>query len=203
MPMGNRQDRADATKARILTAAADEFARWGYEGARMQRIAESADANKERIYRYVGDKEALFAAVLDDAMQQITDAEPFDAEHLGEYVAAMAEFHRRHPTLIRLLLAEAQRTDGLVKREARRRHYAVRATAIADAQANGLVNPDLDPRVVLFAVQALVVTVQALSDVTDLILGADVDGQPAAVDVSRALAQLAEAITTPQASARR
>ena len=66
---------AEATKARILAAAKAEFARLGLGGARVDEIAEKANANKRMIYHYFGSKEDLFAAVLEDAYLGIRTAE--------------------------------------------------------------------------------------------------------------------------------
>ncbi|MEL7151624.1 MAG: TetR/AcrR family transcriptional regulator [Pseudomonadota bacterium] len=66
---------ADATKSRILAAAKAEFARLGLGGARVDEIAEKAQANKRMIYHYYGNKEDLFAAVLEDAYLNIRTAE--------------------------------------------------------------------------------------------------------------------------------
>ena len=66
---------AEATKARILAAAKIEFARLGLGGARVDEIAEKAEANKRMIYHYFGNKEDLFTAVLEDAYLDIRTAE--------------------------------------------------------------------------------------------------------------------------------
>jgi len=159
-------------QARILEAAAEEFARHGVGGARVARIAKAAKANKERLYHYYGNKEELFAAVLDDAMRQIVAAEPFAADDLGAYVSAMVEFHRTHPTLVRLLLAESQDHPArpmLLRRE-RIAHYDNRAAAVRQAQQQGTIRADLDPRIIVYLVLALVVTAEALPQLTQLIL---------------------------------
>ena len=41
-----------------------EFAEHGPDGTMMARIAERAGINKERLYKYFGDKQALFETVL-------------------------------------------------------------------------------------------------------------------------------------------
>ena len=46
-------------------AATGEFARYGLGGARVDRIAARAGANKRMLYYYFGNKEALFLAVLE------------------------------------------------------------------------------------------------------------------------------------------
>jgi AcrR family transcriptional regulator len=54
----------EATQKRILKAAKAEFAKFGLGGARVDRIAQRATANKRMIYHYFGSKEDLFRAVL-------------------------------------------------------------------------------------------------------------------------------------------
>lgn len=74
---------AAATKARILTAAKAEFARKGLGGARVEVIAERAQANKRMIYHYFGSKEELFRAVVEAAYVDIRSAEQkLELEHL-------------------------------------------------------------------------------------------------------------------------
>ena len=49
----------------ILDIAAAAFAEKGFEGARMDEIAKAADVNKATLYYRIGDKDALYAAVLE------------------------------------------------------------------------------------------------------------------------------------------
>ena len=49
---------------RILKAASDVFSEMGYAGARMDEIAHRAGLNKAIIYYRIGDKKALYEAVL-------------------------------------------------------------------------------------------------------------------------------------------
>jgi AcrR family transcriptional regulator len=64
----------------ILAAARAEFARHGLAGARIDRIATSASASKERLYSYYGDKAALFQAVLDLNTAEFFAAVRLDAD---------------------------------------------------------------------------------------------------------------------------
>src|SRR3954467_8872225 len=66
---------AEASRARILLAATHEFATHGFGGARVDRIAEEAGANKRMLYYYFGNKDALFRAVLEAAYEDIRSAE--------------------------------------------------------------------------------------------------------------------------------
>ena len=66
--------KSDATRKRILEAAEEEFARYGIAGARIDRIALTAEANKARIYAYFGDKRRLFDLLVDTAIVGIERA---------------------------------------------------------------------------------------------------------------------------------
>ena len=63
-PDGRVRDAA-RTKAEILDMATREFARAGYEGARVEEIAARTRTTKRMIYYYFGGKEQLFTAVLE------------------------------------------------------------------------------------------------------------------------------------------
>jgi TetR/AcrR family transcriptional regulator len=52
-----------SAKARILAAAANEFAAKGYAGARIDSIAQAAAANKQLVYYYFGSKQGVYKAV--------------------------------------------------------------------------------------------------------------------------------------------
>jgi AcrR family transcriptional regulator len=66
---------AEKTKASILRAARDEFCEQGFNGARVDAIADRAKANKRLLYHYFGNKEALYLGVLLDAYQEIRRGE--------------------------------------------------------------------------------------------------------------------------------
>src|ERR1700761_2159257 len=55
------------SRQRILTAASNEFAIKGYDGARIDEIVRHGKVNKNLLYYYFGSKEKLFAAVLEAA----------------------------------------------------------------------------------------------------------------------------------------
>jgi TetR/AcrR family transcriptional regulator len=59
-----RRDPA-ATQKKLLMAARREFASRGLAGARVDDIAERAGVNKQLVYHYFGDKDALYLAVLE------------------------------------------------------------------------------------------------------------------------------------------
>ena len=59
-----RRDPA-ATRMKLLTAARREFAQNGLAGARVDEIAARAGVNKQLVYHYFGDKDALYLDVLE------------------------------------------------------------------------------------------------------------------------------------------
>ncbi|WP_432947486.1 TetR family transcriptional regulator [Kribbella sp. CA-253562] len=91
-----------ATRARLLAAAHDEFVRVGLAGARVDRIAAAASANKQAIYAYFGSKEALFDAVLAARLQVLADVAPFDPGDLPGYAGALFDALVADPGVQRL-----------------------------------------------------------------------------------------------------
>src|SRR5207302_8069534 len=65
-----RRDPA-ATRRKLLTAARREFASSGLAGARVDEIAARAGVNKQLVYHYFGDKDALYLAVLEWVYEEI------------------------------------------------------------------------------------------------------------------------------------
>ena len=61
----------EGTRRRLKEAATAEFAEHGPDGTTMARIAERAGINKERLYKYFGDKQALFETVLTDELDKL------------------------------------------------------------------------------------------------------------------------------------
>ena len=98
------------TRARILAAARAEFAAHGLGGARVDRIAHEAGANKRMLYYYFGNKDDLFLVVLEDAYAHIRDAEKElrlteidPPEAIRRLVAFTWDYYLRHPEFMTLL----------------------------------------------------------------------------------------------------
>jgi TetR/AcrR family transcriptional regulator len=60
-----------ATRSKLLAAARREFAKNGLAGARVDEIADRAGVNKQLVYHYFGDKDALYLAVLEWVYEEI------------------------------------------------------------------------------------------------------------------------------------
>lgn len=98
---------AEDTRRRIFDAAAAEFAERGLAGARVDRIAAAARANKQAIYLYYGSKEKLFSTVLRAKLEEVRVSVSIDPDAVAESVGQLFDWYRQHPELIRLLLWEA------------------------------------------------------------------------------------------------
>ena len=108
-----RKRDAEATRSRILLAAKKEFAKNGLGGARVDEIADRAQANKRMIYHYFGSKEDLFQAVLETAYLDIRAAErrlDLDSlppkEALEKLVRFTWTYYLRNPEFITLVNSE-------------------------------------------------------------------------------------------------
>gem|GEM_PF-202166 len=100
-------------RLRILEAAKQEFAAHGLAGARVDRIAANADANKRMLYYHVGNKEDLYIEVLEGAYEKIRAEErTLDLEHLDppDAIARLIDFtwnyFLRNPEFLALLNTE-------------------------------------------------------------------------------------------------
>ncbi|WP_116199609.1 TetR family transcriptional regulator [Amycolatopsis circi] len=179
-----------ATKDRILAAASAEFAAYGVAGARVDRIAAAAEANKRAIYDYFGDKKALFAAVLERLMTELAEAvPPADDADLGAYAGALFEYHRAHPEALRLLLWEAlEMGDEPVPEEATRtRHYLDKVAAAETALAGG----GDDPKALLFFTMGLVGWSLSMPQLRRMVLGEDYSLDRLGAQVSAAVRAMA------------
>jgi len=69
-----RRDPAQ-TRAAILDAAIAEFARYGFHGARVERIVREAGCNARMLYHYFEDKNNLYIQVLEAVYRDIREKE--------------------------------------------------------------------------------------------------------------------------------
>lgn len=158
---------AEASRARILEAATAEFAAYGLAGARVDRIAVAADANKRMLYYYFGNKEALFLAVLEAAYASIRAAEgdlrlldlaPGDA--IRRLVQFTWDYYVEHPQFITLLNNENLYHARHLKQSARIRAMnspviATLRTIIRRGNAAGIFSATPDPLELYISIAAL------------------------------------------------
>ncbi|MEU6573683.1 TetR family transcriptional regulator, partial [Streptomyces sp. NPDC046805] len=104
---------ATATKKRLLKAAHNEFAQFGLAGARVDRIAEAAQANKRLIYVHFGNKNDLFDLVVANSLADLARAVPFTADDLPGCVGNLFDYLLDNPQVLRLTgWAQLERPDA-------------------------------------------------------------------------------------------
>ncbi len=101
--LGSR-GRPEESRSAILQAAIREFAREGVAGARTDAIAKAAKVNKALLYYYFRDKDALYAAALEQVFKErdahlmpILRENTPPGEKLLRYVGAFFDFLASHP----------------------------------------------------------------------------------------------------------
>jgi len=155
-PVRRARDPVGARRA-IMLAAREEFVEHGLDGARVDRIAERAGANKRMLYHYVGNKEALYSEVLLQAYRDIRAGEV--ALHLGKLppreameklVGFTFDHFRENPWFIRLLATENIQRGAFVAElpEIATLHSPLvrqMQDVLAAGEAAGVFRPGVDP----------------------------------------------------------
>ncbi|MFE2460079.1 TetR family transcriptional regulator [Streptomyces sp. NPDC059402] len=147
----------EATKARIFEAAVAEFARYGIAGARIDRIAAEARANKQLIYAYYGNKGELFASVLEKKMLDLAISVPVDPDDIEGWIDRLLDYHAAHPELLRLLFWEGMEYGSaeLPHESERQAHYARKVATLRDGQERGVITSAIPAPDLLFLLVAM------------------------------------------------
>lgn len=107
MAQGRRRDA-------ILTVARSEFARLGFAGARIERIAAAARVNKQLIFHYFHSKEGLYLAAISAifaSWQPAPDSGAPPSDRLRQATAHLVQWLSENPGAARAI-EEAGRTPG-------------------------------------------------------------------------------------------
>jgi AcrR family transcriptional regulator len=159
--------RGPAQRERILDAALAEFAERGYAGARVDAIAERAEINKRMLYAYVGNKEALWLAVLERVYEEMRLEEraldlmrlpPQDG--MDVLVRFNFRYHADHPEFLALLNDEnLQRGRNLQRSTRVREMYSPLLAMLGDlltrGAAEGVFRAGVDPMQLYISIAAL------------------------------------------------
>lgn len=183
-PSGWQRDPAGMRK-RILSAATDEFARYGYGGARIDRIAKTAGANKRMLYYHVGKKEALYLAVLEGAYEHIRAAERvLNLEELGAEEAIVRlltftwQYYIDNPQFLALLNEENQHRARHLRRSRKVKEMhspfvALIADILRRGTAKGELREGIDPVQLYISIASLSYFYQSNSATLGVIFGRD------------------------------
>ena len=104
--------RAERTRAAILAAAEDLFARKGFAAARLEDVADAVQMTRAALFYYYKDKQALYDAMFEDAFGPLRDelerilaaSDRSIAERIEMAAGAWIDTLVARPTLARLLM---------------------------------------------------------------------------------------------------
>jgi len=161
-----RRGRPEPSRKQLMSAAIDGFARLGYQGTSIDRIARDAGVTKGAVYYHFRDKEELlFEAVKDqvggferDVLRATTPAQ--DALTALRRVVDSCFFHAtvsNHRRFIITLMIEALDTNPRLSVEFRnilRRMRAFLVNVVRHGQEQGTLRADVEPRAVATVLMA-------------------------------------------------
>lgn len=108
--MKRRTRNPDASRERILQAAAELFSQRGYAGVGVDELAARSGIAKTAIYHHFGNKDGLLAAVLErtaaawiDGIRQASSQGSNPFEHLDRALAGMRAMLEEKPWVLKLL----------------------------------------------------------------------------------------------------
>ncbi|WP_440695945.1 TetR family transcriptional regulator [Clavibacter nebraskensis] len=168
----------EGTQRRLREAALVEFAANGFDGTTVAAIAARSGVNKERLYSYFGDKQALWDLVLTSELERLATAVELTGaglDDVGEFAGATYDYHAAHPELGRLLQWEGLRSGPPAHVEGRTAHYRDKVARFRDAQRDGVLDPGLEPAHLVFALIALAAWWQTVPQLAEMITGAGPD----------------------------
>lgn len=149
-------DTPSPRRDRILSAAAREFARHGFAGARIDRIAATAGVNKQLLFHYFGSKDGLHQAAVASVLERfdlsVKPGRP-PAECLREVIAQLLAATETHPALLSMLAASETLPDASTNAIALAGEWRMRVSlqteqVLKDAQRAGYFRDDVDPELV-------------------------------------------------------
>lgn len=164
------------TRRLLREAAMAEFAEHGSDGTTVTRIAARAGVNKERLYAYFGDKDALFDDVLTEALEELSrvvapDGLSFD--DMGEVAGRTFDYYGQHPELARLLQWESLRGAPPVNATVRVEHYGRKVAATTRAQRNGVIDRGIDAGHLMFMIIGLAAWWFSVPQLATMMTGAE------------------------------
>jgi TetR/AcrR family transcriptional regulator len=174
MPESKKQ-RGEATREAILQAAEASFAEHGFDGSRVDTIAEVSGYNKTLIFRYFGDKLGLYTAVLKRADNEwsillgrmfspLLEDESIvsDTHRFREFLKTTFEFffdymvgHPRFTRIINWEQAEGWQTFARIASQFDPDDLTRLEASFSKAQRAGLLRTDLDIIVMILLVQQI------------------------------------------------
>ncbi len=145
---------------RILDAALDIFAEFGFKGASMAQISEQSGISKANIHYYFKRKSDIYIAVMQRTLNiwlgPLADLDPNGdpKEELTKYIALKMEFSRKYPAASRLFASEMLHQAPILKNylETDLRALVSRKTSVIQSWIKDDKLIDVDPYHLLFLI---------------------------------------------------
>jgi len=158
-PVTTRSEAKEGRRTALLAAAAQLFARRGFNGVSIEDLGAAIEMSGPALYRYFASKQAVLAALLIDVSQDLLDGggavvaeEADDREALSALVRFQVDFAIREPDVIRV---QDRDLDSLGEQDRRR----VRTLQLSYVElwmgVLGRLRPELSPEVVRLRVRAV------------------------------------------------
>jgi AcrR family transcriptional regulator len=170
------KEREGEVEERILKAARKVFLERGFEGSSVDEIAVAARAGKPTIYARVGDKRALFTAVVMrdvvDRITQFKDRVPAGGgtieQRLGRVATSLLQWmlESERMALLRLAVAEVNRFPELASQVSRTAQQL--STEVAAGFLGEMAQSDEIGRLPAFAPERIALTARAFLDLVVL-----------------------------------
>jgi AcrR family transcriptional regulator len=170
----------EPTRTRILDAAAPVFAEHGFAGASTRTLAAAAGVNIATLAYHFGDKEGLYAAVLDRIYEQLLAVDldlahlpALPADRVRTVVGALWAIVRARRVEVRVLLRHVLDTSHLPA-HVQEKWFPLALGRAAEAVA-ALSLPPGDHRLALLSVNHLIARYAVTDDADLAAFGADSD----------------------------
>jgi TetR/AcrR family transcriptional regulator len=165
-----RERNPEETRRRILDAAEAEFARKGYDGTRLRDVALAVGVHHALLHHYFKDKEGLFRAVLERAIEGVSSRAFAVLRSTGDLTALTESFvetlvhflaENKHLALILHFasLDEGSPAYSICEEIGFRLVQPLvdaTASALRAGQAAGTIRDDIDPKSIVIAGLGLV-----------------------------------------------
>ena len=140
-------------KEKLLLCAVNEFAEYGYEGARVDNIVKAAGCSKQTVYHHFGNKENLFIEVLEYTWNDIRQKEKaLDFSDLPPQKAIEKiidftwDYYIANPWFLKIVHSENQ-SKGV--------HLQLMESLLDEGKKHNIFKPDIDPLQVNINIAAL------------------------------------------------
>ena len=150
-------DGEENLKQKLLLSAINEFAEYGYEGARVDNIVKAAGCSKQTVYHHYGNKENLFIEVLEytyndirtkEALLTYDDDKP--VENLEKIIDFTWDYYCKNIWFLKIINTENQSRGVHLKKSKKieginARHITIMSGIIKKGEEKGLFRDNIDP----------------------------------------------------------